>query len=478
MTLHVLTMESISQHLTIDGRPARTARSFGVINPATAAVFAQCPLATNDELNAAVAAARRAFPAWAATAIDERSRLIDAIAKAVEEQTEGFIRLLSAEQGKPVRPAAFGEITAAIAWARATARLRPRVEVIQDDDLAKVEVHHKPLGVVGSITPWNHPVLIAVWHIVPALLAGNAVVIKPSAYTPLTTLWLVTIANRFLPPGVLNSVAGEDALGRAMSEHTGIDKIIFTGSTATGRNVMASSAATLKRLTLELGGNDAAIVLEDADVEKSAAKIFAKAFNNSGQTCAALKRLYVHESIHDAFVEQLAALARDARVGPGDEPTTQFGPLQNRKQFEHICALAEDARRRGGRFLAGGQPREGAGYFFPITIVVDVEEGARVVDEEQFGPILPVMRFRHVEQALARANAGENGLGGSIWSGDIVRAAALAQRLECGTAWVNDHAAISPNAPFGGAKQSGIGVEFGLRGLEEFMQLQTVRIAR
>ena len=471
-------MENSTQQLIIDGRPARSARSFGVINPATASVFAQCPLGTKDELDAAVAAARRAFPAWAGTPIDERARLIGAVADALEAQTEGFIRLLSAEQGKPVRPAASGEIGAAISWIRATARLRPPVEVIQDDDVARVEVHHKPLGVVGAITPWNHPVLIAVWHIIPALLAGNAVVIKPSAFTPLTTLWLVALANQILPPGVLNSVAGEDSLGRAMSEHAGIDKIVFTGSTATGRNVMASSSATLKRLTLELGGNDAAIVLEDADVEKCAAKLFAKAFNNSGQTCAAVKRLYVHESIHDAFAERLAALARDSRVGPGNEPTTQFGPLQNKKQFDHVCALAEDARQRGGRFLAGGQPLEGPGYFFPITIVVDVKEGARLVDEEQFGPILPVIRFRDVEEVLARANASENGLGGSIWSSDVARATALAQRLECGTAWVNDHSSISPLAPFGGAKQSGVGVEFGLRGLEEFMQLQTVRIAR
>jgi acyl-CoA reductase-like NAD-dependent aldehyde dehydrogenase len=391
-------MEAIAQTLIIDGRPVQTAGRFGVINPATGTVFAQCPLATGMELDTAVDAARRAFPAWASTAIDERARRIEALADSLEAQLEGFIRLLSKEQGKPVRPAASGEITAAVAWARATARLRPQAEVIQDDDVARVEVHHKPLGVVGSITPWNHPVLIAVWHVVPALLAGNTVVIKPSAYTPLTTLWLVELANRFLPPGVVNSVAGEDALGRVMSEHTGIDKIVFTGSTATGRRVMASSAPTLKRLTLELGGNDAAIVLEDADLDRSAAKLFAKAFNNSGQTCAALKRLYVHESICDALAGRLAALAREARVGPGDEPDTQFGPLQNKKQFDHVCALATDARERGGRFLAGGQPLERPGYFFPLTIVVNVEEGARVVDEEQFGPILPVMRFQDAEE--------------------------------------------------------------------------------
>ncbi len=454
-----------------------TGGDFGVINPATAAEFARCPLATVADLDAAVVAARRAFPNWAATSIDERAQRILAITNAIEAEKDLLARLLSREQGKPIA-GALGEIGAALVWARATAALRPAIELLQDDATARIEVHRKPLGVVGSITPWNHPVLIAVWHVMPALLAGNTVVIKPSSYTPLSTLRFVEIANRSLPRGVLNVLAGEGGLGRAMSVHPGVDKIVFTGSTATGRSIMAGSAATLKRLTLELGGNDAAIVLEDADMEKSAATIFAKAFGNSGQTCAALKRLYVHESIHDQMAERLATLARKARVGPADEPDTQFGPLQNRAQFEFVCELAEDARARGGRFLAGGRPLERAGYFFPLSIVVDVNDHARVVAEEQFGPILPVLRFREVEEAMARANASENGLGGSIWSADIERATKLAQRLECGTAWVNDHATISPLAPFGGAKQSGIGVEFGLYGLDEYMQLQTLRIAR
>ena len=241
---------------------------------------------------------------------------------------------------------------------------------------------------------------------------------------------------------------------------------------------MASAAANLKRLTLELGGNDAAIVLPDADVEAIAPQIFAKAFGNSGQTCAALKRLYVHADIHDALADRLATLAREARVGPGDDPATQFGPIQNRAQFDHVCALAEDARVRGGRFLAGGTPDGAEGYFFPLSIVVDVTDGARLVDEEQFGPILPIIRFTDPEDALARANANENGLGGSVWSANVEAASILAQRLECGTAWVNDHATISPDAPFGGAKQSGIGTEFGLHGLDEYLQLQTVRIRR
>lgn len=463
--------------LIVDGKPLDTATTAPVIDPATGSAFAQAPLASIADLDSAIASARRAFPGWAATPIDERAHAILAIADALAEAKDELAATLSREQGKPLANAG-GEIMGAIGWARATAALRPSVDTIKDDDSVRVEVHRKPLGVVGSISPWNFPVMIAIWHIIPALLTGNTVVMKPSSYTPLTALHMVEIANAHLPPGVLNSVTGEGDIGRAMAEHRGIDKIVFTGSTPTGRSIMASGAANLKRLTLELGGNDAAIVLPDADVDKVAPKIFAKAFGNSGQICAALKRLYVHDSIHDALAAKLSEMAGTAVIGPGHEPGSQFGPIQNRMQFDHVRSLADDARANGGTFLTGGEPIDRDGYFFPLSIVVDVTDGIRVVDEEQFGPILPIIRYSDPEDALARANANENGLGGSVWSSDIAVATALAQRLESGTAWVNDHASISPDAPFGGAKQSGIGTEFGHYGLEEYMQLQTVRVAK
>lgn len=463
--------------LIVDGEPLETAGAFDVVDPATGAPFTRAPLASRKDLDLAVAAARRAFPAWARTSIEHRARAVENIADALEAEREALGRLLSREQGKPVSNA-IGEIMGACHWARETAKLRPPVERLKDDASELVEVHRRPLGVVASITPWNYPVMIAVWHIMPALIAGNTVVMKPSSYTPLTALRMVEIASKHLPRGVLNSVAGEGGLGQAMAEHPGIDKIVFTGSTPTGRRIMASGASNLKRLTLELGGNDAAIVLPDVDVNAIAPKIFARSFGNCGQTCAALKRLYVHESVHDALAGRLAELARTAKVGSGDDPGTQFGPVQNKAQFDYVCGLAQDTRARGGRFLSGGAPLERAGYFFPLSVAVDVSDGMRVVDEEQFGPILPLIRFSDPEDALARANANENGLGGSVWSSDISRARALAERMQVGTAWVNDHATISPDAPFGGAKQSGIGTEFGLHGLEEYLQLQTLRISR
>ncbi|MBB4632955.1 aldehyde dehydrogenase family protein [Sphingosinicella soli] len=454
-----------------------TATTFPVIDPATAAPFIDAPLARLADVDAAVAAARRAFPGWASTPIEERARAVLAVADAIEAAKDELAALLSREQGKPLVSAG-GEIMGALGWARATAALRLPVDVIKNDDSVRIEVHRKPLGVVGSISPWNFPVMIAIWHIIPALVAGNTVVMKPSSYTPLAALRMVEIANAHLPPGVLNSLTGEGDIGRAIAGHSGIDKIVFTGSTPTGRSIMASGAANLKRLTLELGGNDAAIVLPDADIDKIAPKLFLKAFMNSGQICAAVKRIYVHESVHDALAEKLAEMARAASVGPASDPGNQFGPVQNRMQFDHVCALADEAKAKGGRFLAGGEPMGREGYFFPLSVAVDVSDGMRIVDEEQFGPVLPIIRYSNVEDALARANASENGLGGSVWSADVEGAIALAQRLECGTAWVNDHASISPDVPFGGAKQSGVGVEFGLYGLEEYTQLQTVRIAK
>ena len=467
--------------LIIDGKKVSTAETFPVLNPATEEVAAQCPKATVEHLNQAVAAARQAFPAWSATPDAERSRLIHAVADALDTHKDELTKLLTLEQGKPaVGFAGMGgafEIGGTLAWAHATADLQLPVEVIQDNDEARIEVHRKPLGVIGSITPWNFPLMIAIWHVMPALRSGNTVVIKPSEFTPLTTLRAVEIMNEILPPGVINIVTGDGSLGAAMSSHPDINKIVFTGSTATGKKIMQSAAGNLKRLTLELGGNDAAIVLADTDVAAAAPKIFATALFNNGQTCAALKRLYVHEDIYDEMCDALAAIAGSVKTGDGSGEV-DFGPIQNKAQFDKVCAIAGEAKASGARFLTGGEPIKGAGYFFPVTIVADIADDTRLVAEEPFGPILPILKFSDVEDALRRANDSNNGLGGSVWSADVARATALASRLECGTAWVNGHAMIQPNMPFGGVKESGMGVEFGRYGLEEYTTIQSLYIAK
>jgi len=463
--------------MTIGGRKIASDEMFVVVDPATGRPFANCPLASEQQVDDAIAAARAAFPGWSAMPIDHRAELLDRVADALEARKPDIARLLSREQGKPAHSSAVGEVSGAVGWIRATAKLRPQVEVLKDDETGRVELRRKPLGVVASITPWNFPILIAIWHIIPAILGGNTVVLKPSSGTPLSTLLMVEIANEHLPAGVLNSVAGPGRLGSQLAAHPGVNKLVFTGSTPTGRDIMMRGAGNLKRLTLELGGNDAAIVLADADVEATAKKVFLKSFGNSGQVCAAIKRLYVHDSIHDALAERLAQMANAAIVGPGDDPETQYGPVQNGKQLAYLTSLTEDALARGGRFLAGGLPEANQdGYYFPLSIVVDVTDGMPIVDDEQFGPILPIIRFHDVEEAVRLANANELGLGGSIWSSDVSEASRLAAMLDCGSAWVNDHSTISPDVPFGGAKQSGLGSEFGLHGLYEYMQMQTLRL--
>ena len=427
------------------------------------------------DLDRAVAAARAAQPGWAALPDEERAEACRAIAAMLEANAEELARLLTLEQGKPLNGlGSRWELGGAAAWAGYTAGLSLPVEVLQDDNAGRVELHRKPVGVVGSITPWNFPVMIAIWHMVPALRAGNTVVLKPSPLTPLATLRMVELASAVLPEGVLNVVTGDDKdfqLGAAMANHSGIDKIVFTGSTETGRHVMRAAAGSLKRLTLELGGNDAGIVLPDADPAAIAEGLFWGAFINNGQTCAALKRLYVHDSIHDQVCEALVAFAKDIPIGNGLDEASILGPIQNRMQFDKVSRMVTDAADRG-RVLLGGAP--GEGLFFPPTIVDGLTNGDMLVDEEQFGPALPVIRYSQVDEAIAAANDNPNGLGGSVWSADLDAARAVALRMECGSAWINKPGAVQPNAPFGGVKRSGMGVQFAQEGLAENTVAQVV----
>ncbi len=465
--------------LIINGRKIATEDSFPVLNPATEEVVAQCPFATRDQLDDAVKAAANAFRSWSAVSDRERAAVCGRISEVIEQHAEELANLLTREQGKPLNGAGSRfELGGAAAWAGYTGTLSLPDKVLKDDENARIVQTRKPIGVVGSITPWNWPLMIAVWHVVPAIRAGNTVVIKPSPYTPLSTLRLVEILNDVLPPGVLNCVTGEDELGQWMTEHKGIQKIIFTGSIDTGKKVMGSSAHSLKRLTLELGGNDAGVVLDDVDPAAVAPGIIGGAFINNGQTCAALKRLYVHESIYDELCDQLVNAASGVSMGNGLDEDVQQGPIQNKMQFDKVLSLLNDARENGGRVLCGGEVPDQPGYFLPYTLVADVTDGMRIVDEEQFGPLLPIIKYSDLDDVIARANGLEVGLGGSVWSSDAERGSAVAARLECGTAWVNAHGGLAPNVPFGGVKCSGIGVEFGEEGLQEYTTIQIVNVAK
>jgi len=462
--------------LLIDGNLVEGTGTLDVINPATGRTLTAAPRADRAQLDQAVAAAKTAFPLWSATPLRQRAALLVKLAEALEAEQGAFTRLLTQEQGKPL-PQARWEIDWAIGAIRYFATLDLPTEVLKEDATQKVVRQHRPLGVVAAITPWNFPVVLLIFKIAPALLAGNTVVAKPAPTTPLTTLRLGELCARVLPAGVVNVIVDQNDLGTALTSHPDVAKVAFTGSTATGKKVMASAAGTLKRLTLELGGNDAAIVLRDVDPKDVAPKLYAAAMFNAGQTCVAIKRLYVHDSIHDAVCDELGRLARETVVGDGLEQRTQMGPIQNQAQFEKVKGFLEDARQNG-KIVAGGGVLEREGYFVQPTVVRDIPDNARLVREEQFGPVLPVLRYSDIDEVIARANDTEFGLGGSVWSSDRNRAFEVAARINAGTVWVNKHLDLGPDTPYAGAKQSGIGTELGREGLEEFTQATIINVAK
>ncbi len=461
--------------MTIGGRQVAGQDRFAVLNPASGEVVGNVTNATIDDLDQAVSAAKDAYPAWSALPDAERQKAIGALAATLEARAGELAELLTRENGKPLGGiGSHFELGGAVAWTGYTAGLEMPVKVLQDNDEGRVELHRKSLGVVGSILPWNWPVIIAIWHIMPALRAGNTVVVKPSPFTPLSTMLAVQIMNEILPAGVLNIITSDDqgpSIGAAMAQHPDIRKIVFTGSTATGEKVMQGAATTMKRLTLELGGNDAGIILPDVDPKAIAEGLFWGAFINTGQTCAAMKRMYVHEDIHDAVVEEFVNFSKNMKTGNGMDEGVMMGPLTTPFQHEKVAGLVEAAAKDGTVRLGG---KSLGGQFHETTIVTDLADDHPLVTEEQFGPTIPILRFHDVEDALERANASDSGLGGSIWTNDMDKAKSLALRMECGSVWINKHGALQPNAPFGGVKKSGIGVEHGDEGLMEMTDIQVI----
>jgi acyl-CoA reductase-like NAD-dependent aldehyde dehydrogenase len=460
--------------MTIDGKAVKGSKTTGVINPATGKVFAEVPDCTKAELDQAMNAAAHAFPSWSKD-IATRRKVLNECAAALQQPPEGLARMLTQEQGKPLDKAG-QEIMGTSMWCAYTASLDLPAEILQNNPQGRIEIRRKPLGVVAAITPWNYPLMLGMWKIAPALLAGNTIVLKPSPYTPITTLMLGEILRDIVPPGVLNVISGGDELGSWMTSHPIPRKISFTGSVETGKKVAAAAAPDLKRVTLELGGNDAAIVLSDVDLASVAPKIFWGAMENSGQICSAIKRVYVPQEMYAPMLEMLGELAKGVKVGNGLEAGTQMGPINNRPQFERVTELVEDAKKHGAKIISGGARVGSEGYFFAPTIVGNISDGVRLVDEEQFGPALPIIPYKDVDDAVKRANATHYGLSGSVWSKDSDRGAEVAAQLECGSAWVNQHLAIAPNLPFGGAKWSGIGVENGPWGLLGFTEIQVVNV--
>jgi acyl-CoA reductase-like NAD-dependent aldehyde dehydrogenase len=463
-----------SYRMTLGGKRVGSDREFAAYNPATREVIAQVPDADREQLDEAVAAARSAFRSWRSSTQEERAAALNAIADAIESHAEAFMALLTKEQGKPHAGAEW-EIMGSVYWLREIAAQSLPADIVLDTPDRRVVTHYSPLGVVGAIVPWNFPVLLAVWKIAPALATGNTIIVKPSPFTPLCTLKLGEICRDALPAGVFNVISGGDALGKWMTSHPGIDKIAFTGHTDTGKHVMAAAAGTLKRITLELGGNDPAIVLPDVDPKKIAPELFWAAFQNNAQFCNATKRLYVHEVIYDEVLQALVNYIQTQKVGDGAEPDTAVGPIQNQPQYEKVKDYFEDCRKNGYRFAVGGEIDPSAkGWFIPVTLVDNPPEDSRIVAEEPFGPILPVLKWRDEADVIRRANDTPYGLGASVWGQDLEAVERIGSQLEAGTVWINEIHQYAPGQAFGGHKQSGIGCENSVHGLMEYTNWKTI----
>lgn len=453
-----------------------------VVNPATGEVLDRVPAGGDEEVRMAVEAAEHASEAWAAKTPRERGKILFHAAGEVRAVHQELAHTLTREQGKPLRNAVdevrgfsnILEFYASISGylAGETGRLGPSQDYL---------TVREPFGVCGAIIPWNVPAIIMGWKVAASLLAGNTLVLKPASTTPLTNLALAGILERSgLPAGVLNVVTGSGtSAGQAMVMHPGIHRISFTGQVETGKAILAAAAPLLKEITLELGGSDPMIVWRDAPLERAVEGAIHGRFHNAGQTCTAVKRLYVHEEIAPRFLEELLARVRSLRVGDGLSPSTDMGPLQNRAQLERIEAQVARLRDRGeGRILAGGERVRGEGYdrgfFYAPTLVADVDPGAGILREEVFGPVLPFMSVPDLETAIREANRTRYGLGASVWTRDLGVAREVTGRVRAGIVWVNRHLGVPPEVPFGGVKESGIGRENGIQALSQWTRIKSI----
>ena len=460
--------------MLVAGELIEGSTTLDVINPATEKVFATVPRANEANVMTAVAAAKNAQKLWKNVAEIERRAVVNKIADAIAENAEALAIAVTLEQGK-VLDFARMEVQFAEAFCRSLASHEFPVKVLEETETNRVEEHRTPLGVVAAIIPWNFPLLIAAYKLSPALVTGNSIILKPAPTTPVSTLMLGEIIADIVPKGLVSVIVDDNDLGPVLTTHPDVAKISFTGSTPTGKAIMKSAADSMKRLTLELGGNDAAIVLDDVDPKAIAPGIFGSAFINSGQVCIALKRLYVHEAVYDELCDELAILANDAVVGNGMEEGVQFGPVQNKAQYEKVLSYIA-AGKAQGTVIAGGEAPNKPGYIIPLTVIKDLHDGCSLVDEEPFGPVLPIVKYKDVDDAIASANNSKMGLGGSVWSSDLDRASQVAAQLESGTVWINQHCAFGPQIHMAPAKESGIGAEWGKEGVKEFTACKVISI--
>ncbi|KAN0110828.1 betaine aldehyde dehydrogenase 1 [Hyaloscypha variabilis] len=476
MSHKVATLDFEKFHNTIAGKPRDSPKVHNGVNPSDKTKLWDVPIATEHDLDDAVKSAQEAFKTWSKTTWKERQDILLQIREELLSHRDEMAQLILKECGKPIQFAQ-GEIDAAAGILQYNSTAPPPGEqTIQDDTDLKVSLRYVPLGVVGAICPWNFPLILSTQKIIPGLLTGNTIIVKPSPFTPYSALKFAEMAQKYLPPGVLQALNGDDRLGPMMTEHPGIEKISFTGSIATGKRVMMSAAKTLKRVTLELGGNSACIVCPDVDVQKVAPLVALGAFFNSGQLCVASKRLYVHTDIYKEFQEAILNVVKGWKVGPAGEPGMMLGPVQNEMQYNIVKGFFEDCAVNGYQFALGGEIGDAGGFSVQPAIIDNPPHSSRIVAEEPFGPIVPMMPWTTEEELLTRVNDTRTGLGGAVYCADQERAVNIAKQIEAGTIWINSFERPLPNAFFSGHKESGIGGESGEQGLLAYMNAQAIHL--